>query len=150
MMKLFSGKRVARWTLVESLEGRRWRCRCDCGTNRDVASNNLLTALRGGTGGSRSCGCLKAERTSETHFKHGLGYADYRYRTWRGIKKRCLTTTSPDYPYYGGRGIRMYGPWMDDFVAFMEYVDDELGPRPDGATLDRINNDGNYEPGNLQ
>jgi len=69
------------------------------------------------------------------------------YFTWKGIKARVLDVSNPN---YGGRGISMYGPWVDDSHAFLEWMDANLGPRPDGHSLDRIDNDGNYEPGNLR
>jgi hypothetical protein len=56
----------------------------------------------------------------------------------------------PYYRYYGGRGITMYAPWVNDSTAFINWVESNLGPRPQGHTLDRIDNDGNYEPGNLR
>jgi len=99
---------------------------------------------------SKSCGCLKREVIAQLSRKHGVGYEDYRYRLWRRIRTRCLTETNPDYPYYGGRGIRMHPAWVGDFSAFAQYIDTELGPRPEGLTLDRIDNNGNYEPGNLR
>jgi hypothetical protein len=87
---------------------------------------------------------------SESRRTHGAGYEDYRYRTWQTIKGKCLRETHQDYAYYGGRGITMSETWIPDFPAFARYLDENLGPRPDGYTLDRIDNDGNYEPGNLR
>lgn len=67
------------------------------------------------------------------------------FRTWYGMKNRCLRPNLPKYPRYGGRGITICERWMkfENFVA-------DMGERPDGLTLDRINNDGNYEPGNCR
>lgn len=86
----------------------------------------------------------------QTRRTHGTGYGDYRYRLWQTIKGKCLRETHQDYPYYGGRGITVYPGWVNDFEAFAAYIDSTLGPRPDGLTLDRIDNGGNYEPGNLR
>lgn len=88
--------------------------------------------------------------TSARVRRHGSGYEDYRYRVWQTIKGKCLRSTHQDYPYYGGRGIRMHPAWVRDFPAFAAYLTDHLGERPEGATLDRIDNDGGYEPGNLR
>lgn len=119
-------------------------CRCDCGTERRVFVSNLRD------GSTTSCGCMKSAATSRTHFKHGVGYSDYRYRLWHTIRGKCLRSSHQDYPYYGGRGITMHPAWVDDFTAFAAYLDATLGPRPEGLTLDRIDNSGNYEPGNLR
>lgn len=123
-------------------------CRCDCGTERAVAVSNLRQ--RDPKRASTSCGCLKRERTVAARFKHGTGYEDYRYRVWQTIKGKCLRETHQDYPYYGGRGITLHAAWVSDFAAFAAYLDEHLGARAEGETLDRIDNDGNYEPGNLR
>lgn len=68
------------------------------------------------------------------------------FRTWKGIKQRCLNPNSKIYKYYGGRGITISNEWKDDFWAFAGYV----GNRPEGTSIDRIDNDGNYEPGNVR
>jgi hypothetical protein len=65
------------------------------------------------------------------------------------IRNRCYRKSSKDYPHYGGRGITVYGPWLE-FIRFRDELDSLIGPRPPGMTLDRIDNDGNYEPGNIQ
>ena len=148
MARILAGQTVGRWTVVTVLSGAQAQCRCACGTERVVSISNLLNndpAHR-----SLSCGCLKRERTSEVHRKHGVGYSDYRYNLWRSMKKRCFTPTWQDYAQYGGRGIMMHPPWVKDFARFAADLDAEIGPRPVGGTLDRIDNDGNYEPGNLR
>ena len=82
----------------------------------------------------------------KTYEIHGL-YGTLIYRMYHAIKARCYTTSHHAYHYYGGRGITLY--WTD-VVEFARYVEEHLGPRPDGMSLDRINNDGNYEPGNIR
>jgi len=72
------------------------------------------------------------------------------YGTWDQMRRRCLYPWDSNYPRYGGRGIKMHGPWVLDFKAFETWIMQELGPRPEGHTLDRTDNDGNYEPGNLR
>ncbi len=71
-------------------------------------------------------------------------------KRWEGIKARCFNPRHKSYPDYGGRGITMHSLWVDDFKLFDKYLNDFLGRCPDNYTLDRIDNDGNYEPGNLQ
>lgn len=143
-MKIATGAKLGKWTIVEkSQEKKRALCRCECGTERWIQLSNLYS------GKSQSCGCLRAKGLAERSRTHGVGYGDYRYSLWRGIKKRCFTPTYQDYPWYGGRGITMHPAWVGDFEAFAAYLQ-ELGERPDGSTLDRIDNNGNYEPGNLR
>lgn len=78
--------------------------------------------------------------------KHGM-YGTPEYKSWSEMKQRCLNPKMAAYDDYGGRGITIYGPWIDSFTEFYKYV----GPRPaPGYTLDRINNNGNYEPGNVR
>lgn len=89
----------------------------------------------------------KAEREvayREWHARNPL------YATWRGIRFRIFKTTHHAFHRYGGRGIRMHGPWVDDYARFESDVEALLGPRPEGMTIDRIDNDGHYEPGNLR
>ena len=72
----------------------------------------------------------------------------YLYPTWHSIQKRCYNPSRENYENYGGRGITNY--WHNDSRGFIEWVEQNLGARPDGMTIDRIDNDGNYEPGNLR
>lgn len=147
MARVVAGQEIGRWTVVEVLSGTHATCRCVCGTERRCQVSNLLAAS---PHGSRSCGCLKRELTGARRRSHRTGYEDYRYRLWRSIKKRCLAPASDDYRYYGGRGITMHEAWAADFARFAEDLEREFGPRPDGLTLDRVDNDGHYEPGNLR
>ncbi len=77
-------------------------------------------------------------------------WTDPVYGTWQGMKGRCLNPTDRQYRNYGGRGISVHSDWRDDFPAFRDWVEANLGKRPEGYSLDRIDNDGNYEPGNLR
>ena len=81
--------------------------------------------------------------------KHGMRYHPL-YQTWSGIVNRCLNPKRPHFHNYGGRGIKVYEAWIASPTPFIEWIEANLGPRPDGHTLDRIDNDGHYEPGNLR
>lgn len=72
------------------------------------------------------------------------------YKTWSNIRQRCLKPTNPSYPHYGGRGIKMHSDWENNAKPFIAWLEDNLGPKPEGFTLDRIDVDGDYVPGNLR
>jgi hypothetical protein len=72
------------------------------------------------------------------------------YGTYVGIKQRCLNPNNPNYRHYGGRGIALHAEWVNSYDSFRAWILANLGERPDGCSLDRIDNDGNYEPGNLR
>ena len=139
-----TGNRYGRWVATRregtTKQGQaKWLCLCDCGTQRAVDG----THLRGGT--SKSCGC----GSGRSNFRHGL--IDHPlYKTWTGIIARCTKPSNPGWKNYGGRGIEIYGPWREDPSGFIQWVDENLGARPERHTLDRIDNDGNYEPRNLR
>lgn len=117
--------------------GARWLAHCDCGNERMFFGTNLRS------GDTQSCGCMPRQ------WKHGHSHADGNktrtYQSWINMRQRCLNTNATNYPYYGGRGIQICGRW-DEFVNF--FVD--RGECPEGMTLDRIDNDGDYEPGNTR
>lgn len=74
----------------------------------------------------------------------------YYYSLWQDRKVKCYNGNHKDYKYYGGRGILMYEPWINDFEAFKQWILTNLGSRPEGLTMDRMDNDKGYEPGNLR
>lgn len=119
----------------------RWLCQCSCGNQTEVSSVNLKN------GHVRSCGCLK--KNHPNHKKHGNSN-HWLYRTWSNMKTRCYNHNSKDYKNYGGRGIAVCPEWKDAFKAFYEYVSKLPHFGEDGYTLDRIDNDGNYEPNNVR
>jgi len=115
-------------------------CRCDCGNTKSVSSS-LMTR-----GKAISCGCYRKERLT-THGASRRGRVRPEFKTWCGMKDRCLNHNSRLYAYYGGRGITIHPTWVKDFSAFLSSV----GERPSPShSLDRIDNDGNYEPGNVK
>jgi hypothetical protein len=123
-----------------------WHCRCDCGRECEVRLGDLGTR-------TKSCGCLNRELIRERSYRHGEARPNNispLYVCWNNIKKRCLNPKNAGFKNWGGRGITIAPEWIDDFQAFHDYVTQNLGPRPKGYTLDRIDNDGNYEPGNLR
>jgi hypothetical protein len=82
---------------------------------------------------------------------HRLTITDKRlYNTWYAMVNRCTNPKNTSYARYGGRGITVYEPWLTDTMAFAEWIYANLGPKPERHSLDRIDNDGNYEPGNLR
>lgn len=83
--------------------------------------------------------------------RHGLARGDrHLLNTWKAMVARCTRVEFPSYKNYGARGIRIHEPWLDDPLAFATWLNENLGPRPEGQTLDRIDGDGHYEPGNLR
>lgn len=114
-----------------------WLCRCDCGEEPRVAAGHL-TAKRRPT---RSCGCAKFKKgQNKIHGHTGGGKAPSRtYRSWRAMRQRCNYPKSISYPAYGGRGIKVCESWSN-FENFLR----DMGERPAGKTIDRIDSDGNY------
>lgn len=109
--------------------------RCECGTVRDVRVNST----------SLSCGCLRREMFAEIATTHGMSYSP-EYRAWRDAIHRCTNPHNSGYHNYGGRGIRVCDRWIESFEAFFA----DMGPRPDGMSLDRIDVNGNYEASNCR
>lgn len=149
-----TGKRFGRLTVIERTENKNnkniaYRCLCDCGNESIAESSNLKG------GGTKSCGCLKREQSRKLFTKHGhasrtVGRSK-EYRTWQGMKNRCLNSRYDDYELYGGRGIRICNEWTDSFRAFLAYLKtNSMYPKPEGMSIDRIDNNGNYEPGNIR
>lgn len=120
----------------------RWVCQCDCG--RVVAV--FTDKLRGNK--TKSCGCLNAElrNSIKTHGHSRKGQYSKEYYVWYAAKQRCTNPRVASYRFYGARGIAMCPEWISDFAAFFAHI----GPRPDGTSIDRIDNDRGYEPGNVR
>ncbi len=114
-----------------------YQCQCDCGSIRSVRHANLQQ------GSTTSCGCHRLIVLRTVNVSHGQSHT-LAWSSWRAMKDRCLRKTSKDYKNYGARGISVCARWAESFEAFIE----DMGERPDGATLERTRNAGNYEPGN--
>lgn len=132
------GRRCGRWTVlcqVPSTLGltARWRCQCECGNISDVNG----PALR--LGRSLSCGCLHKEIVGRNGSVHGA-YGTATYKIWGSMIQRCTNKKSRSYSSYGGRGITVCDRWLkfENFFA-------DMGEKPPGLSIERINNDGNYE-----
>lgn len=125
-----SGQRFGRLTVLDGTKSVVTAI-CDCGKITRPAKGNVTT------GRTKSCG-LRCNLRSRTRSK-------YEYGSWYMMIYRCTNPKAPDYPNWGGRGITVCEQWMD-FEKFIE----DMGPRPEGASLDRIDNEGNYEPRNCR
>lgn len=146
-----AGQVFGRLSVIESAEralsGRtQWACRCECGTVVVVTTSNLRS------GHTRSCGCLSAAlsgargRVQLMRHSHATGGGSPEYRSWIHAKSRCFNPNNDAHAGYGGRGIGMCEDWKRSFEAFLR----DMGRRPPGTTLDRIDNQKNYEPSNCR
>lgn len=121
----------------------RWLCLCDCGTLTEVRSWNIAS------GGTSSCGCEQRRKLAARSTTHGRANSAL-YDTFYSIKGRSGNSANKRYKDYGGRGVCIYEKWENDFAAFERYILENLGERPKNKSLDRIDNDKGYEPGNLR
>lgn len=138
---MFVGKRFGRLVILEYVGKKHGnyivRCLCDCGKEHIVR----LDCLRNGD--TKSCGCLPRSSYKHGNTKNG---GTREYHAWKSAKRRCYNPKSISYRHYGGRGIQMCPEWRENFQPFLR----DMGNCPQGHTLDRINNDGNYEPTNCR
>ena len=121
--------------------------KCSCGTERRVTTNDLRQ------GKSRSCGCANPRlgvlgMNAHAESRRGEGKTRL-YIVWRAMKQRCLDPNGIGWKYYGGRGVTIHEPWLG-FVNFRDWIIANIGRPPAGLSFDRINNEGNYEPGNVR
>lgn len=145
-----TGQKFSRLTVVgeagSDKHGKRlWSCVCDCGNTCEKVGSVLVC------GSVKSCGCMMAEmgringKLSEGRKPKHSQSSIPEYFVWKTMRQRCNNPNSQDYRDYGGRGIKVCDRW-NDFSNFIK----DMGRRPDGTKIDRINNDGNYEPGNCR
>lgn len=117
-----------------------WRCRCDCGNDIVVCGKDMRV------GDTNSCGCLAAEKFGAVITKHG-GVSTPEYRVYSHMIGRCSNPGDTAFRNYGGRGISVCDRWRESFAHFLA----DMGPRPSPAhSIDRIDNDGHYEPSNCR
>lgn len=117
-------------------------CLCECGVRKTIRANNLIN------GNTKSCGCLNRERLSSGALaKHRLKTHPL-YSVWMGVRQRCQKEYCKSFKDYGGRGIKVCDEWAKDFMPFYNWAVNNGYKK--GLQLDRINNNGDYEPSNCQ
>lgn len=139
----FTGRRFGRLVVTGFHESRPigsqvkrfWKCVCDCGSLPSVSHGALQS------GRTKSCGCLQLDHV----YKHGM-HDTKEHQAWRDMKIRCLNPKNKAYQNYGGRGITIHESWVNSFERFYQ----DVGPAEPGQWLERDDNNGNYEPGNVR
>jgi hypothetical protein len=140
--KYHIGYVFGRLTLLAYVTREVWQFKCECGAVKDIDRAAVQSVA------TTSCGCFRSEETRRRKTKHGMASTKL-YDVWCAMLGRCLNPESNDWKDYGGRGIKVCNRWQGEH-GFENFLAD-MGPRPEGMTLDRWpNNDGNYEPGNCR
>ena len=147
-IKDITGQRFGRLTAIRHAgfatdRASLWECKCDCGNIKTVRRGNLLN------GKTLSCGCLGKERRLSANTRHNMASSPI-YFAWYTMKARCSNPGSNKYKMYGARGIKVCKEWEKDFMVFYSYVSKLPHFGEKGRTLDRIDDNGNYEPGNVR
>lgn len=147
-----AGKRFQRLIVITSAGADRWRsalwlCQCDCGSQKIIRGSSLSS------GNTKSCGCIQRESatlTGRAKATHGATSNDRKtkeYRCWRGMKTRCYNSNHKTYSGYGDRDITVCDRWLESFENFVS----DMGLAPTSKhSIDRIDNNGNYEPSNCR
>jgi len=140
-----TGHRFGRLVVMQAsavrLNGRKsWECKCDCGGSKSVVLSSLIS------GSTKSCGCLADESRKVATRVHGLSNTK-EYEVWSSMKSRCMNSKNKHYKDYGGRGIYVCSKWQTSFRDFYS----DMGPKPsEDHSLERIDNDKGYFPGNCK
>ncbi len=140
------GKIYSRLTVIEdsgndAYNRSKWKCICQCGKIKIINSYDLQT------GDTQSCGCYRKEITKLRSIKHGEALKTVEYKAWAGMLQRCTNKNNQDYYSYGGRGIKVCKRGLNSYKNFLI----DMGRKPNKEySLDRINNNGNYEPSNCR
>lgn len=145
-----TGQKFGRLMVLERTENKGiqvcWKCQCDCGNITTTTSYHLRH------GHTQSCGCLQIERTIKAHKTHGK-LKTRLHGIWTGMKARCYNPNRETYKNYGGRGITVCDEWKNSFQAFYDWAmanGYDPNAKRGECTLDRIDNNGNYEPSNCR
>lgn len=146
MIKINIGDKFNKLTVLEKTNQRInrsiiYKCQCDCGNITYVKSTNLIK------GYIKSCGCLQKEMANKLNKTHGLSRTKLFY-IYQDMKKRCSVKNHHAYKYYGKRGIKVCDEWANNFMPFYNWATNN--GYKEGLTIDRINNNGNYEPNNCR
>src|SRR5260221_4751935 len=143
LIKLAPGTVIGYWTILDGPCRGKYLCACLCGTERIVRASSLLKT---GTHASRSCGCYHRQKVRATFTTHG-GCRTSEYLAWGAMRERCSNPNHKEFHNYGGRGIHVCDEWQHSYSAFLKAI----GPKPTRShSLDRIDNDGHYELGNVR
>ena len=146
-LKITKGDRFGLWVVIGDVVEIRYgthpkravKCRCDCGVETVVVINSLANGL------SKSCGCNVSKAAKDANTTHGKSKTK-EYSIYRDMIRRCTNENRDDYKHYGGRGIKVCDRWMESFENFLA----DMGPRPEGMSIDRIDNSLDYSPENCK
>lgn len=144
-----TGRVFSRLTVIGRAQSRGWTtywlCQCSCGNTTEVSRSNLTTQIKNSQ--VQSCGCMRRDNMKAigSHATHGASHT-VEYMAWSSAIQRCTNPNLMQWDKYGGRGITVCDRWMHSFENFFA----DMGPRPDGHSLDRIDTNGNYEPRNCR